>query len=820
METPVNMDRQRRRRQGQTLAEFALTLPILLLLMFGIIEFGRIFQAWVTLQNAARTAARYASTYQYDDNTFPLTLEIDQTNLNHPNDFVPCVDDGPESFRTYRGPANNESPSVDRRGTIATIYPNGASNPPVQIYTGGIESLFATWYDGRNCDPRSLDDQDRRRDMARLLSIMYEARRGAAGLAIESNQWGAPTAANARTDLVNNWPQWAWFQNWNVPPQRSDQRAWFHVMICSDRLRPADSNSYFQASTNGGSFVPIASRFVPYVGESTLAVNGTITNPWAPSCLLNETYNPVPAGMLNNAGRPWMDPGGPGDTVLVVVTFNHPLITPLGLAPYLTMQARRSAIVETFNNTRSRSAIGAIAPAGANAPTLTYTPTNTPPPSPTRTPIPSQTPTATVTNTPSPIPPFTCDLITLNTARLDANTYYINIRNDNNEPTYITRVSFNWPTIAQFPTMYLSQMALDRAVHWNGIDRQDLAAFNGMNNTDTNVEASTPPFNSTSTSIRTISAFDTGEWSATFLAGPSALANYVSATAYGGIIYLFNPRDLNGVPCQKVIPNLVPTATPTRNPSQPSPTPTFTPDCASSQITVRFVRFEQFGLVRLEVLNNRTVTGTLLNFSVSWIKRFSSMTLRRITAVAPQGAVGSVDVWVSSGVTQDSTPPTTRNEGTWVANYTFEPRTATGPSVTALYLDFDGTADRLDNLGVFPSDLNGTWFEITCDLPSGGSGGGGTGGGGTGGGGTGGTTGRINLANNPTPAPTPTQGPTNTPRPTDTPGPTNTPRPPTNTPTVGPTATPRPPTNTPPPKPTNTLAGPPTNPGSGCTENC
>ena len=53
-------------RRGQTLVEFALTLPILLLLLFGVIEFGRIFQAWVTLQNAARAAARYAVTGQWD----------------------------------------------------------------------------------------------------------------------------------------------------------------------------------------------------------------------------------------------------------------------------------------------------------------------------------------------------------------------------------------------------------------------------------------------------------------------------------------------------------------------------------------------------------------------------------------------------------------------------------------------------------------------------------------------------------------------------------------------------------------------------------
>src|SRR5438477_12830285 len=56
---------------GQTLVEFALTLPLLLLLLFGIIEFGRIFQAWVTLQNAARAATRYAVTGQYDQTMFP-----------------------------------------------------------------------------------------------------------------------------------------------------------------------------------------------------------------------------------------------------------------------------------------------------------------------------------------------------------------------------------------------------------------------------------------------------------------------------------------------------------------------------------------------------------------------------------------------------------------------------------------------------------------------------------------------------------------------------------------------------------------------------
>jgi hypothetical protein len=53
----------RRRSRGQSLVEFALILPlILLIVMFGI-DFGRAYLGWVNLQNAARIAANYAGTH-------------------------------------------------------------------------------------------------------------------------------------------------------------------------------------------------------------------------------------------------------------------------------------------------------------------------------------------------------------------------------------------------------------------------------------------------------------------------------------------------------------------------------------------------------------------------------------------------------------------------------------------------------------------------------------------------------------------------------------------------------------------------------------
>ena len=50
-----------RAESGQALIEFALVLPILLLLVFGIVDFGLAFNSWGTSQNAAREAARAAA---------------------------------------------------------------------------------------------------------------------------------------------------------------------------------------------------------------------------------------------------------------------------------------------------------------------------------------------------------------------------------------------------------------------------------------------------------------------------------------------------------------------------------------------------------------------------------------------------------------------------------------------------------------------------------------------------------------------------------------------------------------------------------------
>jgi Flp pilus assembly protein TadG len=50
-----------RAERGQTMVEFAMVLPILALLLFGVIQFGITFNNYVTLTDAVRAASRKAA---------------------------------------------------------------------------------------------------------------------------------------------------------------------------------------------------------------------------------------------------------------------------------------------------------------------------------------------------------------------------------------------------------------------------------------------------------------------------------------------------------------------------------------------------------------------------------------------------------------------------------------------------------------------------------------------------------------------------------------------------------------------------------------
>ena len=55
------MDRRRRKTRSQALVEFALALPVLIVLVAGVLELGRGYSFAVETSDAARDAARYAA---------------------------------------------------------------------------------------------------------------------------------------------------------------------------------------------------------------------------------------------------------------------------------------------------------------------------------------------------------------------------------------------------------------------------------------------------------------------------------------------------------------------------------------------------------------------------------------------------------------------------------------------------------------------------------------------------------------------------------------------------------------------------------------
>jgi Flp pilus assembly protein TadG len=56
---------RRKREQGQTMAEFTLVLPVLAILLFGVIQFGIVFNHYLAVTDAVRAGARQAAVARF-----------------------------------------------------------------------------------------------------------------------------------------------------------------------------------------------------------------------------------------------------------------------------------------------------------------------------------------------------------------------------------------------------------------------------------------------------------------------------------------------------------------------------------------------------------------------------------------------------------------------------------------------------------------------------------------------------------------------------------------------------------------------------------
>jgi len=111
---------------GAAIVEFAIILPILMLLVMGIIQFGFIFNGQITLTSAVREGARYAVVGNTDadvvkrvqDSSTALLLSIPTVTIDRD------VNDG-------------ESLTVSANGTVNIIMPF------LNIFTGNQVNLKA-----------------------------------------------------------------------------------------------------------------------------------------------------------------------------------------------------------------------------------------------------------------------------------------------------------------------------------------------------------------------------------------------------------------------------------------------------------------------------------------------------------------------------------------------------------------------------------------------------------------------------------------------------------------------------------------------------
>jgi Flp pilus assembly protein TadG len=96
------MNMYKKNNKGQAMVETALVLPLLVILIFGIVEFGRIFNAYLIISSVSRDGARWASVgYKGDEVRQLVNQEIVTLNKDNLKIYV-----SPENDRNQGGSVN------------------------------------------------------------------------------------------------------------------------------------------------------------------------------------------------------------------------------------------------------------------------------------------------------------------------------------------------------------------------------------------------------------------------------------------------------------------------------------------------------------------------------------------------------------------------------------------------------------------------------------------------------------------------------------------------------------------------------------------
>ena len=107
---------RRGRARGQTLAEFALIIPVLIVMLMGIFDLGRAIFAYNAITNAAREGARLGIVNQWADSIRERAVNMAPTAEQDPDKAVTVAISRPAS-----APADNDCAAAPAVGCIVYV---------------------------------------------------------------------------------------------------------------------------------------------------------------------------------------------------------------------------------------------------------------------------------------------------------------------------------------------------------------------------------------------------------------------------------------------------------------------------------------------------------------------------------------------------------------------------------------------------------------------------------------------------------------------------------------------------------------------------
>ncbi len=162
--------RARRSERGVTMIESAIATPVVLLLIFGVLEFGLLFKDYLSLANGVRDGARLASALGTDVNTDYKVIEsalkrMPAVNRNQVRRIVIFKADS----------ADSEVPSACRTASVTNVcnsYSGADFDRPEEDFHGGLGAPDRFW--------RPTSRKDRLSDPPDYVGVWIEVRHEAA----------------------------------------------------------------------------------------------------------------------------------------------------------------------------------------------------------------------------------------------------------------------------------------------------------------------------------------------------------------------------------------------------------------------------------------------------------------------------------------------------------------------------------------------------------------------------------------------------------------------------------------------------------------